>query len=192
MNNNSCDNMNKKVLGVDVDGVITKSLEDVLPPLMKERFRTVYERVGRHKVGKIQECVVKKGMSFYFNYKWNNLEKVKLSDKLIPVYLEKLSETYEIKIITSTYGNIEKVKTWLLQNKINYPVLHVPAYEKLKYCDILIDDRYDVLASLKHNQLGILYAKQNIENKKSNIVVISSWKEIYNFLLSNPLKEEEK
>lgn len=174
----------KKILGIDLDGTLTKSIEEFLSPNMKARFIKLYNKLAVGKMNKVEEKVVKKGMKFYFNRKWKNISNIKLIDENIPEYLKELSKKYEIKIITSTYGDIQNVYSWLLLNNMNYDIINVKPDKKKDYCDILIEDRIDVLNFLPENKKGILFTnnREYIQNKK-NIVALNTWKEIFEYLI---------
>ncbi len=171
-----------KILGVDVDGVLTNSLESYLPSNVKEKFRKIYASFISNDNINSKGKVVMKLIKSYFNHKWSKWEKIKLIDADIPSYLDKLSKKYEIIIITATFGDVENVKKWLKLNKINYPLIKVPASEKWKYCNIMIDDRIDVLNKFGHGQTKILFSKDKNE-KIENGFVFSNWKEMKDFLL---------
>jgi uncharacterized HAD superfamily protein len=171
-----------QTLGIDVDGVLSKSLESSFSTSQKELLRKMYNKVATE--NGVFEKIIKFAMGTYFNYKWANWKKVKLYDENIPFYVKTLSQKYKIVIITSTYGNTENIKRWLKLKNIMYSEFwHVSPSDKHKHCDILIDDRIDILKTLSKKQTGILFStRKEIElplNK--NILVMKNWGEIYNY-----------
>ncbi|MEM3860161.1 MAG: hypothetical protein QW478_12290, partial [Candidatus Micrarchaeaceae archaeon] len=134
------------IIGIDLDGTLSKSLEDILTTKQKEEFRKFYNWVRIHQPKSFQGKIMTFLLSHYFNYKWKKWKNIKLADNNIPSILADLSKKHNINIITSSYGKEEYIKNWLEQNKIPYTkLIFTSPIEKWKYCDVLIDDRFDVI-----------------------------------------------
>ncbi|MFH7835830.1 MAG: hypothetical protein QXL51_04460 [Candidatus Aenigmatarchaeota archaeon] len=168
------------ILGIDLDGTLAKSLEDILTAKQKEKFRKLYNWVRIHQPKSLQGKIMTFILSHYFNYKWKNWKSIKLADNNIPSILANLIKTHNINIITSSYGKEEYIKNWLAKNNISYTnLIFASPIEKWKYCDILIDDRFDVImAAVLNGKVGILYTKSNYKLNYKNYYVAKTWNEI--------------
>ncbi|MEM3860216.1 MAG: hypothetical protein QW478_12580, partial [Candidatus Micrarchaeaceae archaeon] len=78
----------------------------------------------------------------------------------------------------------EYIKNWLEQNKIPYTkLIFTSPIEKWKYCDVLIDDRFDVImTAVLNDKIGILYTKSDYKLNYKNYYVAKTWNEINDIL----------
>lgn len=175
------------ILGIDVDGTLAQSINSNLSTSMKQKMIKIYNQINFGEKYGIKIDVLRKLMVLYFNIKWKNWKNLKPIDPDISQIIKKLSEKFYIRIITSSPGNIENVKNWLLYNKIYYDeFIKTESGNKYNYCDILIDDRVEVVETMNSpDKLGILFDSSESANLNEGISVIvcKSWKEIYEILV---------
>lgn len=166
-------------IGIDLDGTLSESIENILTPSQLEKFRTIYNKFRAKEPNKLQGKVMLFTISKIFNYKWKHWKNVNLLSDDIPEIVSELSKMAKILIITSTFGKKEYIESWLKNNGVVYDdVIFSPPSEKWKYCDIIIDDRIVVVKeAVKHGKIGILlYGGKNKDNE--NMIVAKNWKEI--------------
>lgn len=184
--------MAKKILGIDVDGVLADTMEHWLD-FYRNEFDTVVskEDLFLYDFSAILPFVDKEKMREYFVKAWIDWKNIEIRDKKAPKVISTLAKKYKISIVTSTWGSVDNVKKWLNKNKIYYDnfVFTKNADEKVKYCDILVDDSLSNIKNMyKHKKLGILYEspwnlKVLSEKKPPYIISASDWKEIGELLL---------
>ena len=134
------------IVGIDLDGTLSESIENVLPASQLERFRRLYNKFRVREPRSLQGRAMGFAMREFFDYKWRHWERVKLLSDDIPEIIKSLSKVAKILIITSTFGKREYIENWLRSNKIVYDsLIFATPNEKWRYCDILIDDRLDVI-----------------------------------------------
>ncbi len=183
--------MKKLKLGIDVDGTLVDTMSKWLDLYRKEfNVEVSKEDLILYDLSKIFPFVTKEKMREYFEKAFENIDDIQLliSQKQINE-LNKLKRKYDIYIITSSWGDINKIKILLDQHGIFYDALiYVPnSEEKYKYCDILIDDKaQNVKNMLKHNKIGILYkqpwSKMSFGERLKASYVCENWDEILQVL----------
>lgn len=168
------------VIGIDLDGTLSDSIENILPASQLERFRKLYNKFRVKEPQSIQGRTMRFAMREFFDYKWRHWERVKLLSDDIPEITEDLSKVARISIITSTFGKKEYIENWLNGNGIIYDnIVFASPNEKWKYCDILIDDRLDViLEAVKNGAIGILLSEKEKAKHNSNLIVAHSWEDV--------------
>ncbi len=167
-------------IGIDLDGTLSESIENILTPSQLERFRKLYNKFRVKEPISLQGRVMGFAMREFFDYKWRHWEKVKPLSKDIPEIIKRLSKMAKIVIITSTFGKREYIERWLEYNDIFYDdIIFANPPDKWKYCDILVDDRLDVIEeAVKHGCYGILLSKKEQPFYKNNFAVANNWKDV--------------
>jgi uncharacterized HAD superfamily protein len=176
--------MSMVVIGIDLDGTLSESIENILSPSQLEKFRTLYNEFRIKEPQKIQGRIMGFAIRAFFDYKWRNWKKVKLLEEDIPDIVMELSKFAKIVIITSTSGKKEYIEKWLAYHNIFYDdIIFANPPDKWKYCDILIDDRMDVInEAVKHGCYGILLSKKEKKVRSSNFSVVNNWREVKDVL----------
>lgn len=183
-------------IGIDLDGTLAKSLEEIFSSRQKEYFRNLYLKIKAKQPKKIQGIIMTTILKTYFNIKWKNWENIKMTEDDIPAILNEISKKMlfpKINIVTSSYGKKEFIEKWLNKNNITFSnLIFTEPFNKYKYADILIDDRPDIiLNAIKHGKIGILYSDEdfNAENlltdeEKERFYVSNSWGQIKEIIFS--------
>lgn len=173
-------------IGIDLDGTLSESIENILSPSELEKFRGIYNKIRIREPKIIRGRIIGFVIHKFFDYKWKHWKKVKMLSDDIPEIIEKLSKITKILIITSTSGKREYVENWLKNNRIIYDdIIFAPPNEKWKYCDILVDDRFDVIfEAVKSGIIGILLSKKEKANHNGSLIIANSWEDIFKIIVS--------
>lgn len=167
-------------IGIDLDGTLSESIENTLSASQIEKFRKLYNKFRVKEPKSLQGKAMEFAMRKFFDYKWRHWENVKLLSDDIPQAIEDLSKIAKILIITSTFGKKEYIENWLEANGIVYDgIIFASPNEKWKYCDMLIDDRLDVIReATKRNKIGILISEKEKTNYGENIIMANNWEDV--------------
>jgi uncharacterized HAD superfamily protein len=181
----------KKILALDVDGTLADTLSAWLKLYNKdEHAKHTKEEIIEYELIHVFNVSYDK-MKQYFIECWKHWWDIPMEDKNIPKYVRKIREKYFVIILTSSWGELDLIKTWLEKNKIEYDGLFYlkDPHKKYLFCDILVDDKLLNLnyASI-HGKIGIEkwqpWSKSN-ENEipGKSVTIFKSWKRIYKHLM---------
>ncbi|MGC8651950.1 MAG: hypothetical protein ACP5UH_01720 [Candidatus Micrarchaeia archaeon] len=179
------------IIGIDLDGVLSRSWETVFTPYHSE---TLYNKI-RGSPGSTRKRIADLVVDELFKEKWENWRGIHLLDNSIPEILRKFSTFARIEIVTSTSGKEANIKKWLKANGIPYnSIIYSPPNDKWRHCDILIDNRSDVInEAVKHGKIGILLSKKNeFYGRAGNLFFARDWNEVYEIVTSEATKLQGK
>ncbi len=191
-------NGNKPTLGIDLEGVLSDSVERWLEIAKSEHGAAVQkEEIRGHLLD--HDAFKHIGESEYldmFKRLWDAHESIRLVDNEAPSVLNRLKDRYSISIITATVGGKESAEKWLNGKGIPHDkIVIVPRLgSKMQPdTDIHIDDFFDVLKDARvHGKGAIMFLQPwNAKHLRSaaafGVHTAKNWNEIEQLLLSGPL-----
>ncbi len=182
----------KLILGIDIDGTLADTIGRVLKFYNSEHeFQASKEDIKLYGIERVLPGLNKEKVKEYFENSWSRWNEIEPVDSSAPEIIRKLSDLYNIRIITATFGNTDNVKRWLEYNNISYmDFVHCDSSEKYKYCNVMVDDRASCInAVAEHGGKGILMeqrwnkADPNEEINK-NVVIAKNWNQVYEICTS--------
>ena len=184
----------KKILGIDVDGVLADSMSIWLQELeSRHKIKAIKKDLIYYDLTKVFSSLNRKYVRDLFWSAWSNPERVGLEDPEIPQILDNLHNYFSIHITTAAGTKDELLIRWLKSNRIPYDKLvHLASHREkhlLPDVDIYIED-FDKVAeyvSATGKTTILLSQPWNQEfinkNKDPKIIIAYNWREIEQILL---------
>lgn len=180
--------MKKPVLGIDVDGTLTKTMEVFLDRIKYDYGVSVTkEKITDYDLTKTIP-LTKEQMHKAWGDVWETPEKIELYDEHVPSVLRILKTKFEIHIVTATNARHENLVSWLSDKKIPYDKIQRfdRQADKIKSkVDVHIDDNFEAVDMfVKENKKAILVSQpwnlknHSAVNEQKLASTIKSWKEI--------------
>ena len=186
----------KKILGIDIDGVIAES-DPMFRRYMGEFFNRTFDRKDVTTFNYEDAFgITREQMRGFWNYftssgGWDKIPPVKGAAETI----DKLRNNFHIVVVTGRPVSLKDVTvSWLKNNNVNYDKLIMTdfrdKFELLSESDLFpewfIEDHRDFALGLSENGVKVLLYdypwNRDIPEKQKNIIRISSWDDIYKIL----------
>ncbi len=188
--------MPKRVLGIDIDGVLADTTSKWLQ-IVERRYgiKAIKKDITRHDIPEVEKFASLTEEQYIDAFKevWSDYKNLQLEDPGIPSILDNLREKFQIYITTASVGTRSEIEAWLAKNHIVYDRLAHFSRAKDKHLlndvDIYIDDYNKVIENLaKNGKTAILLAQPWNEhfiasNKNPKIIVAYNWREIESILV---------
>ncbi len=186
--------MDKKTLGIDIDGTLADSISPwLLEAQKRHNIKSTKERIHAYHLETVFTSMSKEEVSDIYKYVWKNSSQILLEDKDIPTILDNLHSIFDIYITTAASGDDATLGKWLKDNNIPYEkMFHFTSFSQkhaLSEVDIYIDDFEGVAERVAQTGKSTILLRQPWNdkfikiNKNPNILIAYNWREIEEILL---------
>ncbi|MEM3841199.1 MAG: hypothetical protein QXN59_00685 [Candidatus Micrarchaeaceae archaeon] len=182
-------------LAIDLDDTIANTIAEWLKEASLELGRTIKkDEINEYDIHKVLK-LDKEYVSATFSKVWKKHHGIKLLDARIPQIMKRISEKYEVLVLTASPGKDKDIEEWLHNNNVSYSRLikveH--AIEKAELgkrlgVSIFVDDSPKVAGFVVERGMDLIMVRQPwnknfIEkNTSKHIFPVSNWAEVEKIL----------